>query len=66
MSCATSKIIIDYDAKIDFSNFKSYAFFEDLGKGLNELDVKRLIKVMNSELQQVGFLQSDNPDFLSI
>lgn len=51
MSCAISKIIIDYDVEIDFSNFKSYAFFEDLGKGLNELDIKRVTDVLNSQLQ---------------
>ncbi|MGK0413717.1 MAG: hypothetical protein ACJA1B_001925 [Polaribacter sp.] len=63
VSCSSSKVMIDYDAEIDFSNFKSYAFYEDVGKGLNELDVKRVLTVMNAELQQLGFLQSDNPDF---
>ncbi|UAM98456.1 DUF4136 domain-containing protein [Polaribacter litorisediminis] len=63
VSCSSSKVMIDYDAEIDFSNFKSYAFYEDVGKGLNEFDVKRVITVMNAELQQLGFLPSDNPDF---
>jgi hypothetical protein len=63
MSCLPSKVMIDYNAEIDFSNFKYYAFYKDVGKGLNELDVKRVIVTMNFELQQLGFLQSDNPDF---
>lgn len=63
MSCSSSKVIADYDSKIDFNNFKTYHFFEDIGKGLNDFDVKRVLSILNLELQQKGLAQNDNPDF---
>ncbi|MBU3009848.1 DUF4136 domain-containing protein [Polaribacter vadi] len=63
MSCSSSKVIADYDSEIDFNNFKTYNFFEDLGKGLNELDIKRVLSAINTELNKKGLTQNDNPDF---
>ncbi|WP_405562717.1 DUF4136 domain-containing protein [Polaribacter sp. Asnod6-C07] len=63
MSCSSSKVIADYDSEIDFNNFKTYNFFEDLGKGLNELDIKRVLSTLNTELNKKGLTQNDNPDF---
>lgn len=63
MSCSVSKVITDYDSEINFEDFKSYSFFEDVGEGLNELDVKRVRLSMNSELKSVGFKKLENPDF---
>jgi hypothetical protein len=63
MSCSSSKVITDYDDKANFSNFKTYAFFEDVGKGLNELDVKRVTSIMKTELNMLGIQESENPDF---
>ena len=63
MSCSTSKVITDYDDKADFSSFKTYAFYEDVGKGLNELDVRRVTSIMNTELNKLGIQKSENPDF---
>ena len=63
MSCSTSIVITDYDAAINFNDFKTYRFYEDLGKGLNELDVKRVTTIMNTELKQLGFNEVETPDF---
>ncbi len=63
MSCTTSKVITDYDAKSNFTQFTTYNFYSDIGKGLNEFDVKRVIKSLNFELQEKGFIESENPDF---
>lgn len=63
MSCSTLKVITDYDSEINFNDFKTYNFFEDVGEGLNELDVKRVITSMNSELKLLGFKESKTPDF---
>lgn len=63
MSCSASKVIIDYDAEVDFTAFKTYAFYTDIAKDLNELDVKRITKAIDSELEQKGFAESDAPDF---
>lgn len=53
----------DYDNAINFSDFKTYSFYEDVGGGLNELDVKRVIFAINFELKQRGFQETENPDF---
>lgn len=53
----------DYDSEINFNDFKTYAFFEDVGKGLNELDVKRVVTLLNSELNLKGLNEVENPDF---
>lgn len=63
MSCSTSKVITDYDSEINFTDFKTYSFFEDVGEGLNEFDVKRVIRTMDSELKLLGFKTAENPDF---
>lgn len=63
MSCSTSKVITDYDDRINFSSFRTYAFYEDVGKGLNEFDVKRVTSIMNTALNKLGIQESENPDF---
>ena len=63
MSCSTSKVITDYDNTANFPSLRTYAFYEDVGKGLNELDVKRVTSIMNTELSKLGIQPSENPDF---
>ena len=63
MGCSTSKVMTDYDDAINFDDFKTYAFYEDVGAGLHELDVNRVISAINLELKQRGFQESENPDF---
>lgn len=63
MGCSTSKVMTDYDDAINFSDFKTYAFYEDAGVGLHELDVNRVITAINLELKQRGFQEVENPDF---
>ena len=62
ISCSTSKVIVDYDEAIRFSSFSTFNFYDDVGKGLNELDIKRVSKAIAYEMQQKGFRFSDNPD----
>ena len=64
LGCSTSKVLTDYDRTTDFSKYKTYDFYDDLGKGLNELDVKRVIFALDSVLSLSGFKKTDTPDFL--
>ena len=61
--CSSSKVVYDYDVKTDFSKFQTYAFFEDLGDGLNELDIKRFIKSLDKNLDSIGLQKAEKPDF---
>jgi hypothetical protein len=63
IGCSSSKVITDYDDAINFNDFKTYQFYEDVGKGLNEFDVKRVIAVINSELESRDFKEVEKPDF---
>lgn len=61
-SCGTI-VNYDYEKSTDFSNYKSYNYFNDMETGLSELDTKRLMRTMDNKLQEMGLVLSDYPDF---
>uniref|UniRef100_UPI00404A4C10 DUF4136 domain-containing protein n=1 Tax=Gelidibacter sp. TaxID=2018083 RepID=UPI00404A4C10 len=63
-SCAPIRVNYDYDKSTDFNNYKTYNYYKELTTGLSELDTKRLVEAINSEMQTKGFLISEDPDFL--
>lgn len=63
ISCGTT-VGIDYDKNTDFSQYNSYNYFPTIDSGLNDLEDKRIIRVMDSLLQQRGFVQSETPQLL--
>ncbi len=63
-SCSTVRVNYDYDKEVDFSRYKTYHYFSDMETGLSQLDEKRLLRVLDSTLQQKGFRLSEEPDFL--
>ena len=63
VGCSSSKVVYDYDVKTDFSKYKTYDYFEDVGNGLSELDVKRFIRAVNYRLDSLGINQNEKPDF---
>lgn len=62
MSCSSTKVVYDYDSKTNFDAYRTFNFFDDAGKGLNELDVKRITNELTIGLQQKGMKLSDTPD----
>jgi hypothetical protein len=65
-SCNTVKVVTDYDAKVDFNQYKTFAFYKT---GIDEaeisdLDKKRVLRAIESELLAQGFTKSENPDML--
>jgi hypothetical protein len=62
MSCASSKVYSDYNDKIDFTSYKTYNTFENAGGDLNELDKRRIIFSIDTEMQKLGFIIDKNPD----
>lgn len=63
MSCSSAKVIADYDDTNYFGKFKTFGFYENVGKDLNELDVKRILKIIDTTMQQKGLTFSETPDF---
>lgn len=59
-SCGAS-VAVDYDRQTDFSKYTSYNFYPTIESGLNELDDNRIKSIVDSLLQQKGFIKSENP-----
>ena len=62
-SCSSIRVNYDYEKSTDFSKYKTYNYYSDLETGMNELDTKRFLKVLDSKLQAKGFTISETPDF---
>ena len=63
-SCSSTKI--EYDKSVDFTQYKTYAFFK---KGLDHLKIpakkKRfVVKTISEALLQKGFTKSSHPDLI--
>jgi len=65
-SCSSLKVTTDYDTKANFGEYKTFAFYK---KGIDksdisDLDKKRILRAIESELLSRGFAKSNNPDML--
>ena len=65
-SCSSVKVVSDYDTKVDFSTYKTFAFYK---KGIDkasvsDLDKKRIMRAIENELNKKGLVKSTNPDIL--
>jgi hypothetical protein len=62
-SCAPIYVNYDYEKGTNFNDYKTYNYYTDLETGLSELDTKRLLDVLDSQMQAKGFTISETPDF---
>ena len=65
-SCSSVRVTSDYDTSTDFSKYKTFAFYK---KGIDKVDIsdldkRRILKAVESELLTKGFTKSENPDLL--
>tara|TARA_B110000093_G_scaffold164453_1_gene188170 strand:+ start:1687 stop:2190 length:504 start_codon:yes stop_codon:yes gene_type:complete len=63
IGCSSPKVYTDYDISVDFTQFKTFDFYEDNGENLNALDVKRITATIQENLNTVGLQQKEAPDF---
>ena len=65
-SCDSVRVAADYDRSVDFNTYKSFAFFKDgIDKAkISDLDKRRILRAIESELLAKGFTKSDTPDLL--
>jgi hypothetical protein len=65
-SCSSIKVATDYDTKVDFTQYKTFAFYKSgIDKAeISDLDKKRVLRAIETELLAKGFLKSDNPQML--
>ena len=63
-SCAPVRVSYDFDKTVNFSDFTTYNYFQNMDTGLSQLDEKRLLKVLDSMLLTKGKRLAEAPEFL--
>ncbi|WP_299387563.1 DUF4136 domain-containing protein [uncultured Lacinutrix sp.] len=65
-SCTSVRVASDYDKNADFNSYKTFAFFKTgIDKAeVSDLDKRRILRAIESELIAKGFTKSENPDLL--
>ncbi|WP_308993819.1 DUF4136 domain-containing protein [Mariniflexile litorale] len=65
-SCSSVRVAADYDKNANFSTYKTFAFFKTgIDKAeISDLDKRRILRAIETELLAKGFTKSDNPDLL--
>ena len=61
-ACNTPRATYDYDQNVQFSTLNTYKIYPDLRSNLSQLDEQRLLSVLDSELNKIGFSTSESPD----
>lgn len=65
-SCSSVRVNSDYDKKVNFENYKTYAFLKSsVDKAeISDLDKKRILRSIDETMALKGFSKSENPDLL--
>jgi len=65
-SCVSVNVLADYDKQANFKEYKTYAFYKtDIDKAqISDLDKKRILKAIETEMTSRGFVKSQDPDLL--
>src|SRR5690606_12624098 len=65
-ACSTIQVATDYDRQVDFNQYKTFAFYKPgIDKAeISDLDIKRILRSIQYELQSRGYQLSENPDIL--
>lgn len=65
-SCSSVRVVTDYDTNASFEGYKTFAFFKtgiDNAK-ISDLDKRRILRAIETELLAKGFTKSKKPDIL--
>ena len=65
-SCSSVRVAADYDKQVNFDQYKTFAFFKSgIDKAeISDLDKKRILRAIETELLAKGYTKSENPDML--
>ena len=65
-SCVSVSVLADYDKEANFKEYKTYAFYKTgIDKAqISDLDKKRILKAIETEMSSRGFVKSQDPDLL--
>lgn len=65
-ACSSVNVNTDYDKKVDFGQYKTYAYYKngiDNAK-ISDLDKKRILRAIDEVMATKGFAKSETPDML--
>lgn len=65
-ACSSIRVTTDYESGTDFSKYKTFAFYKTgIDKApISDIDKRRILKNIESELTAKGMVKSENPDVL--
>ena len=65
-SCTSVRVAADYDKNANFNDYKTFAFYKTgIDKAeISDLDKRRILRAIETELLAKGFTKSENPDLL--
>ena len=65
-SCSSVRVASDYDKNASFSEYNSFAFYKTgIDKAeISDLDKRRILRAIESELLAKGYIKSKDPDLL--
>lgn len=65
-SCSSVRVSTDYDTKANFNSYKTFAFYKPgIDKAeISDLDKKRIMRAIETELLAKGMQKSQTPDVL--
>lgn len=65
-ACSSVRVATDYDKEVNFESYKTFAFFKTgIDKAeISDLDKRRILRAIESELLAKGYTKSENPDML--
>ena len=64
MSSCGVTVNYDYEKGTDFTQYKTYHYFDDMQTGLSELDSKRFFGALDKAMSSKGFILSESPDLI--
>ncbi|WP_405608495.1 DUF4136 domain-containing protein [Polaribacter sp. Asnod1-A03] len=66
VSCGSINVSTDYDTSVDFNKYKTFGFYKpEIDKAkISDLDKKRILRAVETELKAKGLTLSNNPDLL--
>ena len=65
-SCSSVNVFTDHDSGVDFSKYKTYAYFKPgIDKvEISDLDKRRILKAIDFQLSGKSMMKSEIPDLL--
>lgn len=65
-SCTTVKVVTDYDKNVDFTTYKTFAFYKPgIDKAqISDLDKRRILRAIDAELTAKGMQKTEMADIL--